>query len=129
MHFGGLLYQIAEKASSARSTVFSNLASLLQSTKLLVETEEGHALAPGVELSWSADGDVMSGNPTPEEVEKWSQEGLPAPAERDDGGDDRADSTDHEPEIPQKGHVYADNTDRHLGVHQPIGDRLIDGEA
>ena len=120
--------RVAEKAGVSQSTVSSNKTFLVQSAKLLTETDHGLALVAGAEPSWWEAGDVMSGIPTPEEVEGWWKD---PPPEGDGGGAgaDHSDRADQETDTAQDGLDYAENGDRQDADHRPITDRSIEGVA
>jgi DNA primase/transcriptional regulator with XRE-family HTH domain len=115
--------RVAEEAGISQSTVSSNKTFLVHSAKLLVETEEGLALVAGAEPSWWEKRDVMSGIPTPEEVEEWWESSTTSP-ERGGGG---ADHIDHIPYTSHSELAYDQNGDRQGDDHDPITDRLVEG--
>jgi len=69
--YGFTQREIANAADVSRSTVSDNKAFLVMSAKLLKEGEDGLALVEGAEPSWWAEGELMKGLPTPEQVQTW----------------------------------------------------------
>ncbi len=114
--------RVAQKAGVSQSTVSSNKTFLLQSAKLLSETEQGLALVAGAEPSWWKEGDVMSGIPMPEEVQGW-WESRPTPPDGAGG----ADRPDQETDTARNGRAHGENGDRQGADRWPIADRSDEG--
>jgi len=69
--------EIADGAGVSPQTVSNNKTFLVQSAKLVRDTEHGLVLVPGAEPGWWAEGDLTAGLPTPKKVRAWWNEGGP----------------------------------------------------
>jgi len=108
--------EIAEQGNVGQSVVSDHKTFLVMSAKLLKETEQGLALVEGAQPSWWAEGDLMKGLPTPEQVRSWWNKKGPEPPKPAD----QPDQSDQESQNP---HSNAGNGDRGVADQQPISSR------
>jgi DNA primase len=104
--------KIAEKAQVSQGSVSYSKTFLVQSAKLLVETEEGLNLVADAEPSWWQKGNVMAGIPTPDEVERWWRDHHPPDGDGGPRGSDHLDHVDRAPEKTSDAHASGGNGDQ-----------------
>ena len=101
--------EIAAGAGTSPTTISKNKTFLVQSAKLIRETEHGLILVHGADPEWWAGGDLTAGLPTPEKVRAWwNENGPPDPKNGGHGG--------QSPKAGSNPDTYGKNS-----VHQGVG--------
>ncbi len=103
--------EIAKEAKVALSTVSDNKTFLVMSAKLLKETDHGLTLVEGADPSWWAEGDLMKGLPTPQQVRRWWKDRDPPP--------EGAEHAEHAAEQGHNPRSNGGNSVRHPAEQEP----------